>query len=142
MRSIVSALLIAIAAASVAATAQNLCPCVPLTKQWTVTTCDSWNCASSALVLANGDTFTFAIPVAENDHRWLIVKRLTAGTASQLPPADDPFQIEAFDNMTVASSRYLGMPSEQRPMLMTAPDGHVLVLSLKTAEPRHRVAPK
>jgi len=140
MRSILTALIAAAAVIGVPAAAQNVCPCVPLTHQWTVTTCDAWNCASSALVLANGDTGTFAVPIGIDDSRWLVIRRVTAGTAT--PPADDPFQIEAFDGMTAAASRFLAMVPELRPMLMTSPDGHVLLISLRAPEPRRRPAGK
>ena len=140
MRSMITAL-IAAAVLGAPAAAQNLCPCVPITHQWTVTTCDSWNCASSALVLANGDPGTFAVPVGIDDSRWLVVRRISSGTGT-LPKTDDPFQIEAFDGMTDASSRFLAMVPETRPMLMTSPDGHVLLISLKVPEPRRRPAGK
>ena len=136
MRSMMTAV-IAATLFGASAVAQNVCPCVPITHQWTVTTCDSWNCASSALVLANGDRGTFAVPVGMDDSRWLVVRRITSGTST--PPAtDDPFQVEAFDGMTAASSRFMAMVPEMRPMLMTSPDGHVLLISLRAPEPRRR----
>lgn len=139
MRSILRLIIFAAAASSLPAAAQNVCPCVPLTYLWTVTTCTDWTCAATELAVANGDPATFALPIGINDHRWLVVRRMTAGTGV-LPPADDPFQIETFVDMPTASARFLNLPHVAQPMLMTAPDGSVLVISLRSVEPKHRAA--
>jgi len=112
------------------------CPCVPLSHLWIVKTCSDWNCATTDLLLAGGDPQVIAVPVAMDDSRWLIVRRFVAGSAIDV--SDDPFQLRQFDAMEGAVAHYAGLTYDRRPMLFTAPDGQVLVISLKQAEPRRR----
>lgn len=109
--------------------AQQACPCVPLSKLWITTVCDSWNCASSELILANGDHSVFVIPVTGDatEHRWLVVRQVTAGVYNDT----SPFQVDAYDSVYDASARFSGMAADKKPMMTTAPDGKLLVLSLR-----------
>jgi hypothetical protein len=119
--------------------AQNACPCVPVTHLWIVKTCADWQCASTELAVGNGDPQVIAIPVGMNDGRWLVVRRLASGAAAADPT--DPFQLEQFDGMTDGAARFAAIGHDSSPLLITAPDGHVLVMSLKPAsEPRRRAA--
>jgi len=132
-------LLIAITAALLAAPVSADCPCVPLAHLWTVKTCADWNCASTELVLANGDPQVIAVPVGMADGRWLIVRRFAAGSA--IPDQKDPFQLNQYDKMNTAVDHYSAISSDMRPQLMTAPDGQILVIALKEREQsigRHR----
>jgi hypothetical protein len=113
------------------------CPCVPLTHLWIVKTCPDWTCASTELAVANGDPQVIAVPVGMNDGRWLIVHRLAVGAAIE---SGDPFSLEQFDGMTNAVQRFTALSTDHKPMLMTAPDGQVLVMSLRQPEPRRRAA--
>ena len=112
--------------------AQEACPCVPLTHLWIVKTCLDWNCANTELLLANGDPQVIAFPVGMSDHRWLIVRRLVSGGAIQDP--NDAYRVEQFAGMDAAVAYYRGFGPEMRPQLMTAPDGQVLVLALRQNE--------
>jgi hypothetical protein len=112
------------------------CPCIPLTHLWVVKTCADWNCASTELLLGAGDPQVMAIPVAMDDTRWLVVRRMISGAAIDI--TDDPFQLQQFDGMEGAAVRYTALTHDRRPMLLTAPDGQILVISLKQAEPRRR----
>lgn len=112
------------------------CPCVPLTHLWIVKTCSDWNCALTELLLANGDPQVFAIPVAIDDLRWLIVRRMASGVS--VPPSDDPFVLEQFDHFSDAADRYSAMDTTRHPMLLNAPDGTVLVIALRDAPVRRR----
>ena len=131
------------AALVVPLSAQNACPCVPLTHLWIVKTCPDWNCVNTELLLANGDPQVIAIPVGIGDHRWLLVRRFAAGGAIQDP--NDSFRIQQFDGMDGAVGCYRGLGTDMRPLLMTAPDGQVLVIALRQSEPappkRHAVNP-
>lgn len=138
MRSMLRFVMFAVVIIGLPAAAQNACPCVPISHLWTVKTCTDWNCAATELAVANGDTATFAMPVGINDPRWLVVHRIASGTG--VPPVDDTFEIQAFDDMPTASARFLNMPHAAQPMLMTAPDGSVLVIGLRNAEPKRRAA--
>ena len=112
------------------------CPCVPLTHLWVVKTCSDWNCASTELTVASGDPQVMAVPVAMEDARWLIVRRFASGAAIDVN--DDSFQIRQFDGMDGAVTHYSTVPRDRHPMLMTAPDGQILVISMKQPEPRRR----
>ncbi|HJW92425.1 MAG TPA: hypothetical protein VJ901_02300, partial [Thermoanaerobaculia bacterium] len=53
----------------------------------------------------------------------------------------DPYQIETFDGSAVATARLAAIDHDRRPMILTAPDGMFLVLSLKHPPlPRQRSA--
>jgi hypothetical protein len=77
-----------------------------------------------------------AIPVTMDDTRWLVVRRMISGAAVDV--TDDPFQLQQFDGMEGAAVRYAALTHDRRPMLLTAPDGQILVISLKQVEPRRR----
>lgn len=112
------------------------CPCVPITHLWTVKTCADWTCASTELAVGNGDTQVFAVPVGMDDTRWLIVRRVAGGSFGD--SNDDPFRLEQFDGFDSAATRFAGIATVFKPMILTAPDGKVLVMSLRTAEPKKR----
>ncbi|MEA2325624.1 MAG: hypothetical protein QOE68_583 [Thermoanaerobaculia bacterium] len=112
------------------------CPCIPITHLWVVKTCGDWNCASTELTLASGDPQVIAVPVGIDDSRWLVVRRFAAGAAIDV--TDDSFELKQFDGMDGAVAHYSLMPRERHPMLMTAPDGQVLVIAMKQPEPRRR----
>jgi hypothetical protein len=74
-----------------------------------------------------------------NDGRWLILHRYTGGAVTADPA--DPFRLEQFDGMTDGVSRFSAIGRDSSPLLITAPDGQVLVMSLKPpSEPRRRAA--
>jgi hypothetical protein len=118
--------------------AQQVCPCVPLTHEWIVEPCNSWNCAAAATILANGDKYVIALPTNSDDFKWLILRRIVSGSA--IIPADAPFRVAAFDGASEAMARYGSVGEEFTPMMLTAPDGKFLVLSRSTAAPRRRAA--
>ncbi len=114
------------------------CPCFPLTHLWVVKTCTDWNCAAAELMLAGGDPQVMAIPVGMDDPHWLVLRRIAAGSAIDV--STDPFEIRQFDGMDGAVTHYSTLAHERLPMVLTAPDGQVLVISLKPGEPRKRAA--
>ena len=111
--------------------AQQACPCVPLTKLWTASSCDTWNCAAAALILANGDPMTFTVSTGNTDHPWIIVKQIVSGTATDSP--DEPYQLEAFDGFGAAAARFAALDAAAHPQMVSAPDGKLLVLSLRSS---------
>lgn len=114
----------------VPAGAQQACPCVPVTKLWVSRVCDTWNCATSALISANGDPMTFAIPVGAADGRWIVIQQVTAGGYTD----SSPFQVESFDGVADASARFSAITNDFSPHIMSSPDGKFLVISLRTPE--------
>jgi hypothetical protein len=138
MRTLASAaVLLALAATPLLANdPPALCPCVPISHLWVVKTCYDWTCAATELAVAGGDPQVIAMPVGMNDTRWLIVRRLAAGTA--IDTSNDPFNLEQFDAVNDAVQRFAKIDQDHRPMLMTAPDGRVLVIALRQPEPKRR----
>lgn len=121
-----------------ASPAQQMCPCVPRENLWTIRTCDGFNCAMTALNTANGDPLTFSMPAGINDQRWIVLRRVVAG--SYIDDGSDPYQVETFDGAAVATARLASIENDHRPMILTAPDGMFLVVSLKQAPaPKQRV---
>lgn len=79
------------------------------------------------------DRQVIAIPVGMDDTRWLVIRRAAAGSTIQDP--NDPFLLNQFDGMSNAIDHYPAMSVDMKARLMTAPDGRVLVIALKTPEP-------
>ena len=80
-------------------------------------------------MLANGDPQVIAIPVAIDDTRWLVLRRAPSGAAIADPL--EPFTVEQFDGMTEASARFMVIDRGYKPILMSAPDGKIIVVSMK-----------
>ncbi len=114
---------------------QQVCPCIPISYEWTVIPCETWNCAASALVMANGDKFVLSMPTGSDDYKWVVVKRIVSGSAIVSP--DAPYKIDAFDAMDGAFSRFAIVSKDLQPMMLTVPDGKVLLIS-RSAPEKHR----
>lgn len=123
---LIFAFLLFIGATSVA---QNACPCVPITHLWTTTTCDTWDCVMTALNGGNGDPYLFPLSTGQPDHKWVIMRRINSGTA--VPNPNDPYQVETFDGFNEAIARFVSISDEMRPMFTSAPDGKMLIVSLR-----------
>jgi len=116
--------------------AQQACPCIPLSNVWVVKSCDTWNCAAASLIMANGDPYTVSLSTGNTDHPWVIVRRIVTGTATD--SSDDPYQLDAFDHATEAMSHFSAMPDSARPIMVSAPDGKMLILSLRADSQKRR----
>jgi hypothetical protein len=115
------------------------CPCVPITHLWTAVTCETWDCAAAALAVAAGDPYTFAYPSGDPAHPWIVMRRLASGTSGD--SGNDPFKVDMYDDFTGAAVAYMGIDHEMRPMLLSSPDGRMLVLSLREAPvPKRRAS--
>jgi len=139
MRALIATLACAAALNAVSLDAQNACPCIPVTHLWTVKTCADWTCASTELAVANGDPQVIAVPVALTDTRWLVLRRMASGAATD--SGDDSFRVEQFDHSSDATARFAVIDRDHQPMLFTVPDGRMLVISLKEPELRRRAMP-
>lgn len=116
--------------AAAASAQESTCPCIPTTQEWIADSCDTWECAMSALVTAKGDPYTIIVPNGANG-RWVVLRRVVAGTYVVLPNA--PYACETFDGVATAGARYSAVDAERLPMLLTSPDGKMLVISLTDA---------
>lgn len=101
----------------------------PITYTWIATACDSWNCAASALILADGDPHVFVLPTSSSTHRWVVLRRVVEG--SVLVPPDTPFLVEPFEVIANAVARYSAIDETHCPILVTPPGGKGLVVFLR-----------
>lgn len=115
----------------------NVCPCVPLSHEWVATACETWNCAQSAMILANGDPYVVSIPTANTNWKWIVLRRVVSGSYIAAP--DAPFAAEQFDGMSDAVARFSAIDHESLPMMMSMTDGKLVVVSM-TAAGRRRAA--
>ena len=100
----------------------------PVRLTWIVTSCESWNCAAAALVLANGDKHVIVLPTGQEERPWMVLRRVEEG--SIYIPEDEPFACEVFDTVVDATSRFTSMDSCHGPLVLSVPDGRAVVTSL------------
>jgi hypothetical protein len=120
-----------------AASAQQECPCVPLPPLWVVSTVNSWSSAMSTVITGNGDPLIFVLPDGTDATRWLVIRRVVGG--SYTDDGKDAHQLEQFDGASSAIARLSAIDSARSPLIVTAPDGRYLVISLR--EPATAVKP-
>jgi hypothetical protein len=118
----------------------NVCPCVPLGHEWIVTACETWNCAQSMMILANGDPYVVAVPTGSETWKWIILRRVVSGSFAVSP--DAPFAVEQFDRMSDAGARFSALEHEALPMFLTTLDGKMLVVSLRPSARRRAALPQ
>lgn len=116
--------------------AQDPCPCVPVTYEWIATACDTWNCAVSAVIVANGDPHVFPLPTASSDYTWVVLRRIVGGSVIASP--DAPFRVDGYSTISEATSHYSAIDPTLQPMLVTAVDGKTLVIARNFPEMRRR----
>ena len=113
---------------AVSASAQQACPCVPVTKLWVTKVCDTFGCAASEFATANGDPTTMVLPAGS---QWVIVRQVPSGGFID----NSPYALESFDDIASAGARYASIASDHSPMIVSGSDGKLLVISLKEAPP-------
>ena len=122
-RTMLAAALLFLAAASAQAQVEN-----PIRWTWIVTSCETWNCAAAALVLANGDKHTIVLPTGNEARPWLILKRVEEG--SVYIPEGEPYGCEVLPNVAAAGARFAAMSECHGPLMLNVPDGRAVVVSL------------
>lgn len=100
----------------------------PIRYTWIADSCQTWNRAAAALVLANGAPDVIVLPTTSQDRPWLILRRIEEG--SVFIPEDEPFVCEVFGSVTLAGAAFTAMDNCQGAILLNVPDGHVVVASL------------
>jgi hypothetical protein len=120
---------------------ENICPCVPLSRTWVVSACETWNCAQAAMILANGDPYVMSMPTNDTKYGWVVARRVVTGSAITSP--DSPYVIESNASFVAATTQFTTLDPGMLPMLVTAPDGATLIIRLREAAPvgRRRAAP-
>jgi hypothetical protein len=133
-RIVLSAFLLLLAAASIQAEPTTN----PIRYTWIATSCETWNCAASALVLANGDKYVIPMPTGNAARPWVILRRVEEG--SIYVPENEPYACNVHENLTVASAAMAAIDSCHAPMILSVPDGRVVVTSLTNCEAGRRRA--
>lgn len=100
----------------------------PVRWTWIATSCENWNCAAAALVLADGDKYVIALPTGNTERPWLILRRVEDGAI--VIPVDEPYGCEVFANVTEAGARFTAMDGCHGPLMLNVPDGRAVVVSL------------
>ncbi len=100
----------------------------PIRYTWIVTSCERWNCAAAALVMAEGDPHVIALPTGREDRPWLVLRRVEEG--SIFIPEDEPFTCDVFPSVTDASAVFGSMQSCHAPLIVNVPDGRAVIASL------------
>lgn len=137
---VIHAVLLVLVAMTAVASDDNPCPCIPISKVWVVTSCETWNCAQAAMILAGGDPYVMAVPTGDTKYGWVVARRVVAGTVATEPP--DPYVINSYPTASDGVTHYTSADPNTFPMMITAIDGTTLVLKLREpAGPgRRRVA--
>lgn len=109
----------------------------PIRYTWVVTSCATWNCAASALIMADGEPNVIAVPTTDTQSPWLVLRRVEEG--SVYIPETESFGCDVFGEVASATSHYLAMDSCRSPMVFSVPDGRAVVISLnQCGQPRRR----
>lgn len=104
----------------------------PIRYTWIATSCESWNCAAAALVLADGDKHLIVLPTGRNEVPWVILRRVEEG--SIYVPEDEPFSCEVFTTSAAATAHYDGLEGCRGGMMLSVPDGRMVVASLQKCD--------
>lgn len=100
----------------------------PIQYTWIASSCETWNCAVAALVIANGEPNVIVLPTGQRARPWLILRRVEEG--SVFIPEDEPFVCRVFTNVSEASAAFVAMDTCHRPLILNVPDGRAVIASL------------
>ena len=129
---ILAVMLVASARAAVAG--DDPCPCPVTGYTWLADPCNTWNCAASALIMANGDPHVLVLPSASKQFKWVVLRRAASGSVAISP--DAPFVVESFPTMAEGNARFSALENADAPLLVTSMDGNVVVIHLRQREVR------
>jgi hypothetical protein len=102
----------------------------PIRYTWLVSSCETWNCAAAALVMANGDKHVMVLPTAYDERPWLVLRRVEEG--SVYVPDEEPFGCEVYDSVGMAVTGFEAIEPCRRAMILNVPDGRAVVMSLRS----------
>ena len=101
----------------------------PIRYTWIATSCDTWNCAAAAMIMANGEHHLMALRTNDSERPWLVLKRVEEGSIAL--PDDEPFACQHFESFNDALAKYGTLEPCLSPMILTVPGNQSVVLSLK-----------
>ena len=100
----------------------------PIRYTWIVSSCENWNCAAAALIMANGEPNLIVLPTSVEEYPWLVLRRVEEG--SLFIPETESFGCQVFDHVEEATTHFTAMDGCRRPLALTVPDGRSVVISL------------
>jgi hypothetical protein len=100
----------------------------PIHYTWIASSCETWNCAAAALVMANGEPNVIVLPTNVPDFPWVILRRVESG--SIYIPETEAFGCDVYAEVNEATSNYNAMEGCRKAMVLTVPDGRSVVVSL------------
>lgn len=101
----------------------------PIRYTWVATSCETWNCAAAALVLANGDKHVLVISTGREEQPWVILRRVEEG--SVFIPDEEPYECSVYDSVNTAAIEYGVMDTCHAPLILNVPDGRAVITSLR-----------
>jgi hypothetical protein len=108
----------------------------PIRYTWIATSCEQWNCAAAALVLANGEPSVIVLPTKDTDHPWIVLRRVQEG--SVFIPEDEPFGCDLYEGMSDATSHFMALDDCRAGLILNLPDGRAAVASLHNCDKKAR----
>ena len=125
-------------ATSVAAGGEELCPCVPVSHVWVSTACETFDCAMASLVVGGGSPYMIAVPTGGSKYKWVVVRRVVAGSAISSP--DEPSLVDSYATMAQAAQQFDTLDPAVLPKMISTVDGKSLIVRLRDADPERRRA--
>ena len=122
-------ILLTVALASISLTLNADPMTKPIRYTWIAESCDTWNCAAGALVLAGGDKNLVVLPTGRHDVPWVILRRVEEG--SIYIPEDEPFACSVFTTMAEATAHFDSLDTCRTPLMLSVPDGRMVIASLQ-----------
>ena len=104
----------------------------PIHYTWIVSSCETWNCAASALVMANGEPNVLVMPTNVPELPWVILRRVEEG--SLYIPETEAFGCDVYAQIADATSHYSAMEGCRKGMMLTVPDGRSVVVALRQCD--------
>ena len=100
---------------------------------WVSRSCPNWNCAMLEMTWSQGDPAVIILSTTSKQHPWVILHRLDRN-AAYVPPEDENFVVQRFDNVATAAATFGTLPPDRAPLLITTFDGSTIVTHLRVPE--------
>ncbi|MGN6183924.1 MAG: hypothetical protein ACTHQM_09755 [Thermoanaerobaculia bacterium] len=104
----------------------------PIRWTWIATSCETWNCAAAALVMADGNKYVMVLPTGREDKPWIVLRRIEEG-AIEIPD-DEPYSCSVYKTVGDAAIEYGVMDTCHEPLILNVPDGRAVIASLKECD--------
>lgn len=100
----------------------------PIRFTWIASSCETWNCAAAALVLADGSKDVIVLPTGREELPWLILRRVEEG--SIVIPDEEPYRCDLYESTLAAATQFKSLDECRSPLMLSVPDGRVVIASI------------